>query len=141
MSGTDVVLVQMPFGTLSTPSLGMSLLKAELARKGYSTRVLYFTFPFAKRIGTDFYYRMSNQDPRPTAQLGEWIFSAGLFGIPSEEKAMAYFQDAVPEVWRENRALLLNARAVQRQVPEFVDWCAGQILALSPAIVGFGTTF
>lgn len=141
MNKTDIVLVQMPFGTLSTPSLGLSLLKAELAARGYSVRVLYFTFPFAKWIGSDFYYKMSNQDPRPTAQLGEWIFSAALFGYPSDEKAAAYFRDALPEKLQADQAFLTKVRAVQKESITYADWCANQILSLQPAIVGFGTTF
>jgi hypothetical protein len=49
----DVLLVSMPFGPLLEPSLGLSLLKATLARHGCNARVLYLTLPFAKDVGID----------------------------------------------------------------------------------------
>ncbi len=42
----DVALVNMPFGSLQTPSIGLSLLQAALGRCNISSRVFYFTFRF-----------------------------------------------------------------------------------------------
>jgi len=75
----DVLLAAMPFGPLFAPSLGLSLLKAGLARAGVAARARYFTLDFAERIGEPLYSRVADGGKLPvTALAGEWIFSAGL---------------------------------------------------------------
>jgi hypothetical protein len=45
----------MPFGPVFWPSYALSLLKAELRESGFAAQILYFTIPFAERIGLAFY--------------------------------------------------------------------------------------
>jgi hypothetical protein len=46
-----IALVCMPFASGSRPSLGLSLLKAALTRRGLPCDVLYFHLRFAERLG------------------------------------------------------------------------------------------
>src|SRR6185295_13432817 len=97
----EVVLIQMPFGQLFWPSIGLSLLQAELAREDIAAKVLYLTLPFAEAIGLPLYTRIADgRRPRNTDLAGEWVFAEALFG------------DAAPpaESWIEQ---VLRARALE----------------------------
>ncbi len=90
-SADEVVFVCMPFGLLFSPSLGLSLLKAELAAQGISSSVRYFSIRFAELVGQAFYYGLSS-DSTPSIQdlAGEWIFSASLWRENSAAKRIAF---------------------------------------------------
>jgi ribosomal peptide maturation radical SAM protein 1 len=156
----DVVLVSMPFGPLFWPSIGLSLLKAGLERQGVSTRVLYFTVPFADRIGPSYYSMLSNSKPSLSELTGEWIFSAALFGSDpgAEQRYVDEILDtksgpsAVPRAGvlasgsrRSSRPV--SARRVQRLrraralAPAFVDRSVEAIVREQPSIVGFTSVF
>ena len=76
-----IVLVCMPFGQVFAPSIGLSLLKAELAAQGLSADIRYFSIRFAELIGQHFYYGLSAESSPSIEHLaGEWIFSRALFG-------------------------------------------------------------
>ena len=52
MTGPDgILLVCMPFGNVFAPSIGLSLLKAELATQGVSACIRYFSIRFAELVG------------------------------------------------------------------------------------------
>ena len=48
----DVLFISMPFGPAFTPSIGLSLLQAELARAHIASDIRYFSIPFAERLGS-----------------------------------------------------------------------------------------
>jgi hypothetical protein len=54
----DVLLINMPFGPLKKPSIGLSLLQASLCNTSVSSKLLYFTLLFATKIGIDLYENM-----------------------------------------------------------------------------------
>jgi ribosomal peptide maturation radical SAM protein 1 len=150
----DVVLVSMPFAALYRPSLALGLLAAELRRRGHTSRCLHFTIPFAERIGQRLYVELANQVPRPTDQVGEWLFAPALFGPQTAEVEERYVDavlrrrdrcyreapgasgaDPVPEEW------IARVRALRPLATAFVDECAEQVLALSPRLVGLTSVF
>jgi hypothetical protein len=51
---SDILLVCMPFGSLFSPSLGLSLLKAALAQQQISTRIAYFSHDLGSGLGAAF---------------------------------------------------------------------------------------
>src|SRR5262245_63899051 len=87
----------MPFGPVFAPSLGLSLLKAELAAIGIPASIRYFTIDFAERIGERVYSGIA-QDDRPAlvALAGEWLFSRALFGPRSNEERAYVDEVLVP---------------------------------------------
>ncbi|MCM2254669.1 MAG: RiPP maturation radical SAM protein 1, partial [Vicinamibacteria bacterium] len=140
----------MPFGPLFAPSLGLSLLKAGLARAGIGCRVRYFTLPFAERIGQHFYSGLASEG-RPTNRdlAGEWIFGGTLFP-PDPERDARYLDDVLrrrstaPEVRLEppaSEALVRRIVAARDHVPGFLDACLAEILAAGPRLVGFTSIF
>ena len=74
-----VLLAVPPFYQVFTPALGVSLLKAALARSGVPCDVLYFNVPFAERLGPEFYTSIAGEN-RFDALAAEWVFAGDLFG-------------------------------------------------------------
>ena len=144
----DVVLVSMPFGPLFWPSLGLSLLQPQLASRGVSTAIEYFTIPFAEVIGERLYstiamsYQLSMRE-----QAGEWIFAHAL-APQSEEEADRY----VDEILRRRSGYLTRRapipasvidgmRRARTRVGPFLERCLDGIADHQPAIVGFTSVF
>ena len=146
---SDVLLVCMPFGPVFRPSIGISLLKAGLARHGIPARVRYFSIDFAERVGQAFYSGIASDDKPPTHDLaGEWIFSCGLFGS-TEENAQAYVEEilrkrgASTEAFDAPASEALVARILEArcQVEEFLESCVDEVLRGGPRLVGFTSVF
>ena len=145
----DVLLVCMPFGGVFSPSIGLSLLKAELAAQGIPARVLYFSIRFAELVGQDFYYKLSTDGTPPIESLaGEWIFSRALFGASAENEE---YVDAIlrkPTTWTTNDteepaspALIARILRAREAVDGFLDGCRDEIVRARPKLVGFGSMF
>ena len=147
----DVALVSLPFGPLSFPSLALSLFKTKLAQTGLRTRVFYFMHGFAQAIGPAFYHQISDGDPARTDLVGEWIFSAALFGSDAASEA-AYIEqvllggsahhrvkkisaNAISADWI---AQLLRARSLARK---YILACVDEILRCAPRVVGITSMF
>lgn len=86
-----VALVQMPFATTSSPSIGLGLLKAELADRGIGADVRYLNFLLEDLMGEAPYARLSQGEPQTADLLGEWIFSAAARGAGDNPDDGAYF--------------------------------------------------
>jgi len=147
----DVVLINMPFGNLLTPSIGLGLLKTALTQKGISTKIFNFQFEFANLISEQDYTRI-HSGTRTEHLAGEFIFSNSLFGQQQETvvdryvddvlrgKAAASFEDiAYSEASLENLTnIILQARG---KVEEFLEECLQKVLPLQPKVVGFTSLF
>ena len=135
---TDVVFPVMPFADPGRPAIGASLLSSAAGRLGRSSRVFYFTFGFAERVGLDTYRRIGNGFP-PDSLVGEWVFADLLFGeeIPDADNYVGDILGAyglAPEQVRDVVAARSHADA-------FVTDCVERILECEPRVVGFTTTF
>jgi len=78
----EIALVNMPFFSISRPSLGLSLLAAGLERIGYAADIHYLNLLSASIIGHDLYSYLEEQ-PRGRLAL-EWIFMETLWGTDHE---------------------------------------------------------
>lgn len=134
----DVLFVVPPFVDITRPAIGVSLLKAELARRGFSSRVEYLCIELAERIGFGVYQSIADALGSDSL-VGEWFFADVVFGeeIPHErlyvEKILSRYAGA-----GELMDQVLKARAARHQ---FVEDSARRILEEAPRIVGFTTTF
>ena len=141
-----VLFVSMPFGPITQPSLGLSLLKRVLAREHLTADILYATLRFAEMIGGDIYTQISSGAPYVDL-AGEWVFSQALFDGQNEKHAQ-YLDDVLRrQSPRNNRkapvpehhidALLLALEYVEPFLAQTVD----DICARQPAIVGLTSVF
>jgi ribosomal peptide maturation radical SAM protein 1 len=134
----DVVFAVPPFVDINRPAIGVSLLKAEIARHGFSSRIEYLHLGLAERIGFMAYQTIANSLGSDSL-IGEWFFADVVFGdtIPHERE---YINKVLPRYSGPGELLetVLKARQVRHQ---FVEDCARQILRHEPKVVGFTTTF
>ena len=149
-SHADVLLVSMPFGPLFSPSLGLSLLQPQLARRGFASRIEYFTLPWAERIGERLYSRIITENRAMSrAFVGEWIFSHALFDWMPEHDDR-YIRDVLlatpawlgrnptkPPGAADVRAILAARDAAR----DFIDACADHVAAAKPRIIGLTSVF
>jgi ribosomal peptide maturation radical SAM protein 1 len=148
-SAGGVTLVCMPFGHVFSPSIGLSLLQAELASQGISAPIRYFSIRFAQMIGQAFYCGLSSEGKPSMEDLaGEWIFARALFGPRASDEeyverilfkrsasgAHDPARPASPALVRR----ILHARA---QVDGFLEGCRQDILETRPKVVGFTSMF
>ena len=135
----DVVFAVVPFADAGRPAMGVSLLKAELERAGYSSVVEYCNLGFAERIGLALYQRVSNTLP-PELMTGEWFFADDVFGdaIPA---AGDYTEQVLQRTLGSDEALIRDLLAARAHRAAYLDECAAKLLSYTPRIVGFTTTF
>jgi ribosomal peptide maturation radical SAM protein 1 len=126
-----VLLVNMPFAAISTPSLALGLLKAELARAGVACDVLYLNVLFAQMVGWGAYGVVE----RSSALLaGEQMFARDLFGgrIPPDRQYEAeVFSLVEPRVQHELRHLRAHVASFLANCLERVSWGAYDIIGFS----------
>jgi ribosomal peptide maturation radical SAM protein 1 len=147
----DVLLINMPFGPVDKPSIGLGLLQSEIKKIGVSSTILNFTLLFGQKIGKEIYETIAVDRYSITEQIGEWIFSCGL--SPSQNP-MEYFESIILPLLphskegyeHEDRILQLHDVSrkylwVREQVIPFLNECIDIILKYQPKIVGFTSTF
>ena len=144
---TDVLFVSMPFGPLTTPALGLGLLKASIADLGCTSQTRYFTLQLADRLGPELYASIAGGHPAFPALVGEWLFSGALFGAADCDIG-GYVREVLqggnprhpldrplsePDIER-----LLRVRA---DAPGFVADCCRDVVAHRPKLVCFTSVF
>jgi ribosomal peptide maturation radical SAM protein 1 len=147
----EVVLINMPFGNLMSPSIGLGLLKGALTREGIPSKTFHFGLRFAELIGDENYTRIYGRTH--TEHLaGEFIFSPSLFGEQRCADIEQYVRDVLnhraggstdnlsySEAGLEN---LKNIIVVARgKVEDFLQECLESIVTLQPRVVGFTSLF
>jgi ribosomal peptide maturation radical SAM protein 1 len=147
----DVLLVNMPLGLHTIPSLGLSLLKAGVKRKGYSAIIKYYNLKFTALIGERNNYDISSGRPDLHCLLGDWLFSGTLFDnlLPDE----AYIKNIIyggnlDEYFKKKQDLNSPANEFIRSIPKikskaepFIQSCLEEVIAINPKIVGFSSVF
>jgi ribosomal peptide maturation radical SAM protein 1 len=146
----QVLLINMPFGVLNGPCLGLSLLKAGLSRNGISSRICYFNLRFANLIGAEDYTSIASESATSDL-LGEWLFSHTLFGHKTRTACRAYINTVLAgntfgggvvddSGWtREYFEELI--RKVPPLAEVFLEECLEDVLSREPRVVGFSSVF
>ena len=62
----DVLFAVLPFGNVRLPALGVSVLKAAIARRGFPSRIEYLNIHLAEMIGLPLYMKLANQEAAST---------------------------------------------------------------------------
>lgn len=141
-----VLLVAMPWAKLERPSIQLGTLLAVLRNAGVRAEVrsYYLSFmqyladrtagrPEAERILVADYTDVANR-----SLIGDWIFAVPPFCSATRNQEAYYSHLRTKGI---DEALLSKMTLIRACVPEFLERCAEEILAGSPRIVGFTTTF
>lgn len=132
-------LVYLPFASITSPSLALGRVKAQLREAGLVSRVFHFNLTFAKQIQPNRYEMLARLEA-PEPDVASWLFAEQAFGAfgPSEDD----FLDAggpglgtIPHV-PDPGAWLKRLRSVN--VPVFLHACRRFLhRAAEPEVVGF----
>ena len=134
-----ILLLSMPFGAMERPALGLSLLKARLARDGIACEVRYPSFAFADLLGAEEYQWISSALPY-IAFAGDWCFVEALHG-PRPAADAGYLAEVLQGTWQLRAADLARVKAVRTMAGKFLDHCMASIPWEEYAVVGFTSTF
>ena len=148
MPAPSVLLIAMPWHTLSLPSIQLGLLQSVLARAGIHCEVATLGLAFLEhccvetaglpdgsRIGVADYDAVIECE---SVGLGDWIFSVPPFrdAPESDDQYLAFLQRRdIPD------KLVQSAMTMRRLVPAFLERMADDVRAIGPRIVGFTSTF
>jgi len=144
------MLICMPFGPHTSPSIALSLLKAQLRGTGLRTRVRYFSIDFAGLVGERRYSRIATDSGSPAIRelAGEWLFRDALFGV--ERDPESYVESvfrrraAWPKAARKRplpKKVIADVLGIRPRIDGFLDRCVDEIEREKPAIVGFTSVF
>lgn len=148
---TDVALINMPFGSLLLPSIGLSLLKAAMSRIGVPTKTFYFSIRYAELIGERL-YRLISDETHTHDLVGEWVFSNSLFKAQSELDVEQYIEEILQRRGQ-GRLNVCNYKAplpeeaisqileARNKVEMFLEECLNRVIECKPRLVGFTSVF
>lgn len=134
-----VLLLNMPFGALERQALGLSLLKACLARRDVACDVRYLTFDFAGLISASDYVWVNHQLPY-TAFAGDWCFTEQLYGAQPAHDA-EYAREVLRTTWAFSDADLRRLLRIRALAAPFIEHCLSAIDWPAYDVVGFTSTF
>lgn len=138
-----VALVSMPFVDVNRPSIGLSLIKAHLTKRGIETDLHYLNLKFQELIDPKFYLWLVVGRPAQHL-LGEWIFSHALSGRPMVE-GLQYLDDVIMRhsyLAEELHTQFLDQLHLAREMAiPFLEQCLTEIDWSQYQIVGFTSVF
>jgi ribosomal peptide maturation radical SAM protein 1 len=140
-----IVLVQMPWGALDTPSLAAGIMESVSVRAGHEVIARYANLDFAdwasQRLGlTGDQYRFFS-DRSYFLGLGDWAFAGVMYSSQPPDTTIAPEYEAF---LRDNGVTdeeLALAKTVRAHTPEFIAQVASDLAGLCPDVAGFTTAF
>jgi ribosomal peptide maturation radical SAM protein 1 len=143
----NVLLVQMPFGSLRWPSPALGLLQSLARERGHRCDTAYLTFDLAELVGEETYQWIT--DSFGFVLGGERLFARHYFETwGDEESRQAFWSDEEyrqrvlqredPSFTDEDHKAFLD---VGRAIPAFLNTCRQSIDWSAYDIVGFSATF
>jgi ribosomal peptide maturation radical SAM protein 1 len=129
-----VLLLNMPFVSVSRPAIGISLLKARLGEAGIDCDIGYANLLFAERVGMSAYGLIND---RLTGWMfaGDWLFAQHLF---PEENREPYLETLKQNLQPGEFDTIICLRET---VSPFLQECLDRYDVASHDIIGFTTTF
>lgn len=144
----NIVLLNMPFGSIERPSLALSKIKSLAGNFCAQPIILYPNISFAERIGISRYYCLSTSCD-VSDLIGEWVFSESAFGDTSD----LFLEEYLPRTRYSLPALehyfqitgVENVKSalkdIRLQVEPFLSELTEAVLAHDPACVGATSVF
>lgn len=138
----DVTLVSMPWHTIDGPSLPLGILRSVTASAGlpaptqYHANLRWVEFLMSRTaggVGPPQYHEIAENGI--WHGLGDWVFTGVLHDDPDFGVA------GLARYAEEKGVKIDNVRVFRQHAADFIDLAVKEILELSPALVGFSTTF
>lgn len=136
-----LLLINMPFAAIQFPSLQLGLLQALAKAGGVSTRSVFPSMEFARRIGPTLYNNLSHHRG---VMIGEWLFGQAAFGgeADPDDTFQSEFAATFADIKNGTGVSERELRRIRTSVaPAYVDEIAQQLIAGNPRVVGFTSTF
>lgn len=130
-----VLLVSMPFVSISRPAIGISILKSVLKDRAIHCDVRYANLRFAEWVGFETYCVL-DEKVSDALFAGDWLFAQYLFGDQLDLEV--YAETLRVNVRETEYERIMNAR---RHVGPFLRACLEEFRIVDYEIVGFTTTF
>ena len=143
MRPEKVLLICMPFKDVTTPALGISLLKAELNKISIGCDIKYFNLLLAEQIGPKKYLKFIKGQ---VVTVGEWVFSHCLFGKDAVREK-GFVGDILGQrdfQWRKSACDDETTRIyldVKKVAESFLEQCMASVDWSQYSIVAFTSTF
>jgi ribosomal peptide maturation radical SAM protein 1 len=134
-----VLLLSLPFGSLTRPSLALGLLAAHCRRLEIDCDVRYLTLPFAELVGPTEYLWLIREIPYE-AFACEWLFTEALYG-PRPEADAAFVEDVLRGIWHLRREAVARIERLRPAVEPFLQRCLEEIEWSRYTLVGFTSMF
>lgn len=130
-----VLLVSMPFVSISRPAIGISILKSVLREHGVCCDLQYGNVRFAEWVGYDT-YSVLDEKVSDALFAGDWLFAQHLFGdrLDLDVYAETLRVNVGPTEYQQ----IMNARP---HVAPFLQACMEEFRVVDYQIIGFTTTF
>ncbi len=131
-----VLLLTMPFVSVSRPSIGIATLKARAEQEGFECHTEYANLRFAETIGLD-RYLVIDDSLSHALFAGDWLFAQDLFRDRID--TATYLATVKANVGAPtNFESLLEAREL---VAPFLDECMDRFAIADYDVIGFTSTF
>ncbi|MDT7808527.1 MAG: hypothetical protein QOJ70_2340 [Acidobacteriota bacterium] len=138
-----IVLINMPFGSLSLPSIGLTQIKSVLdaSFKGQvETEVRYLSHDFAHYLGLDLYTAIAGSMEHHNSGMGDWLFRQAAF--PSaDDNADDYFGRYYPYPTKEVAAFKSTIQEKRAGLNDFLDELVTRHALDQAQMVGFTSMF
>ena len=137
-----VLLIQMPFFTLDTASISLSLIKAALDRADVACDLKYFNLEFGKRLGAGLYGWIAGNSPQYLL-FGDLVFVSSLHGVPLPVDRVRALAEplATPGVPVIPEEILEAFEDIEKAAAEFIEDKLESIDWANYDLVGFNTMF
>jgi radical SAM superfamily enzyme YgiQ (UPF0313 family) len=138
-----IVLINMPFGSLSLPSIGLTQIKSvlDVSLKGQvETEVRYLSHDFAHYLGLDLYTAIAGSMEHHNSGMGDWFFRQAAF--PSaDDNADDYFGRYYPYPTKEVAAFKSTILEKRAGLNDFLDELVTRHALDQAQMVGFTSMF
>jgi len=131
-----VLLLNMPFVSISRPAIGISILKARLAEEGITSDVVYPNLIFAELVGIE-NYNLIDEKIGLKMFVGDWLFAQYLFG---EKLDLNTYLNTLRHFLK-NEEDFNKILALRDIIGPFLQKCLDKLRLEEYSIIGFTTTF
>ncbi len=134
-----MLLLSLPFGSLTRPSLALGLLAAHCRRLEIDCDVRYLTLSFAELVGPKEYGWLTREIPYE-AFACDWLFTEALYG-PRPDADAAYVEEVLRGIWHLRRDTIARIERLRPAVEPFLVRCTEEIDWRRYTLVGFTSMF